>query len=1088
MSSEKKEMNDKEIIASSSKNNVKIISSKTENNDPSKDIQNLSPDKKKLNLNLLNLSNYIKNKALKSKKPSISINEDTLVYDLHFLSSDIKVKKIQYYEKILNELKKLFDNWDNKNFISYRKKINKEYEKNNNENNINNKEKNDKEDINKESNNNENKELKATSKNYDLFTIFDYIDIIKIPPSKRTMHDVFMVSNLLSNTKLGKYFKDEFDDNKEIYEKLITYCSVELQYKRYQKGQKIFNIGDLPDFFYIILYGKIDIVKPIQKKVEFTGNQYFCYLMNLKKNGDNYTYNLCLKNNTNQYFISYEEEYLMPYIYILINLEKINIDYQINFREVLSTVDIPPLKLALTERTASNNNFLRQNMKIIKNCLPYDITDDLLSKYDFIFDNKIKNEIIIYEQTKFLSLETNDYFGDSALDVKTTRNATIIASEDVDLGYLEMNSYIHNIGEEKSKLIKKKIKFLKKNFFFKKIDKTKFEKKYFGYFISTIYKKGDILFKENESPLFAYFIEEGKVELSSKQNPIEMEATIEALSEKRKDIINNEITTNKSNNNDDEKEDLLYSKLNSNFIDLKEYINKKENNKILILKKNEDIGIISFYFKCPYITDCTVVSNKAKIFKINSNYLTEILSNEPNCMSDLNKRVKHKLRLIHERFFNINNTKLLIADKKENYKLEERIKEQNDIKYNLILHKHDFINNKTLEETNEGKGTRINLSKLREMSKKTINNNNNEKNNYENSNEKLNKNIIKLVLPSMKLRKSSIFTNRINIKKKSLLETNWKNDTVNIHKIVNQSKSVLNSYIKNTNSVSFLDYNNNNTNKKINQNNLINNKDYLAERLKSNIFKSKSKSKQSSSNNSGIKKKAKNENYMDDFKKFFGSNNCLSMNNQIPLIFSKSIYNANANESNNINLKKNKIEDSNINFVRSNKNLNTNVDKFILIKSSRNYKSIINNNNSSSLYKYFKNANVKDASHKVFPLLKNNHFFSENNNSSFSIIPSTNRKEYSIKNERIISYDDKNNRHKIINKTKQFNHPYYSPAVLSKREKYKIFNNELYSSIYKENTDKMKDIKHNKNIKIFSFSSEKMNKIKNIKEKYKKLK
>ena len=1076
MSSERKEMNDKEKITSSSKNSMQILSSKTENNDTSKDAQNILSDKKKLNLNLFNLSNYIKNKVLKSKKPSISINEDTLVYDLHFFSSEIKIKKIQYYEKISSELKKLFDNLDDQNYISYRKKNNDKNSENNNKNNIFDKEKNDKSDNNKESNNNENKQLKSTSKKYDLFTIFDYIDIIKISPNKRTMRDIYMISNLLSTTKLGKYFKDEFDDNKEIYEKLITFCSVELQYKRYQKGQKIFNIGDLPDFFYIILYGKIDIVKPIQKKVEFTGNQYFRYLMDLKRTGDNYTYNLCLKNNTNYYFISNEEEHLMPYIYILINLEKINIDYQINFREVLSTVDISPLKLALTERTASNNNFLRQNMKIIKNCLPYDISDDLLSKYDFIFDNKIKNEIIIYEQTKFLSLETNDYFGDSALDVKTTRNATIIASEDTDLGYLEMNSYIHNIGEEKSKLIKKKIKFLKTNFFFKKIDKTKFEKKYFGYFISTIYKKGDILFKENDKPLFAYFIEEGKVELSSKKNPIEMEATIEALSEKRKDIISNTMTINKDNNNDDEKKDYIYTKISNNLNDLIEYINKKENNKILILKKNEDIGIISFYFKCPYITDCTVISNKAKIFKINSNYLTEILSNEPNCISDLIKRVEDKLRLIHERFFNINNTKLLIADKKENSKLEERIKEQNDIKYNLILHKHDFINNSTLEENKEGKRTRINLSKIREMSKKTINNNN-DKNNYECINEKLNKNIIKLVLPSMKLRKSSILNNRSNIKKKSFIETNWKNDSVNIHKIGNQSKSNLNSYIKNTNSLSFLNYNNNFTDKKLNQNNLINNKDYLSEKLKSNIIKSKSKSKQNSSNNSGIKKMPKNESYMDDFKKFFGSNNCLSLNNQIPLIFSKSIYNINANESNNINLKKNKNEDANINFASSIKNLNTNVDKFTLIKNSRNYKSIINNNNYSSLYKYFKNANAKGSSHKVFPLLKNNNFFSENNNSSYSIIPNTNRKEFIIKKERIISYDDKNNRQKIINKTKQFNHPYYSPAVLSKREKYKIFNNELYSNI------KIKETKNNKDMKVLSFSSEKLNKLKKLQKK-----
>ena len=53
----------------------------------------------------------------------------------------------------------------------------------------------------------------------------------------------------------------------------------------------------------------------------------------------------------------------------------------------------------------------------------------------------------------FLSLETNDYFGDSALDSKTTRNATIIASEDTDVGYLEMGLYNSNLGEEDSPIL-----------------------------------------------------------------------------------------------------------------------------------------------------------------------------------------------------------------------------------------------------------------------------------------------------------------------------------------------------------------------------------------------------------------------------------------------------------------------------------------------------------------------------------------------------------------------------------------------------------------------------------------------------------
>ena len=102
-------------------------------------------------------------------------------------------------------------------------------------------------------------------------------------------------------------------------------------------------------------------------------------------------------------------------------------------------------------------------------------------------------------------------------------------------------------------------------------------------------------------------------------------------------------------------------------------INKKQKNKIIIMKNNEDIGLISFFFECPYIANCEVISNTAKIYKIDFKYLHQILSNEKHCIYDLIKRINYKLKLFHERFFNINNTKLSIADKEETYKNKEKM-------------------------------------------------------------------------------------------------------------------------------------------------------------------------------------------------------------------------------------------------------------------------------------------------------------------------------------------------------------------------------------------------------------------------------
>ena len=104
------------------------------------------------------------------------------------------------------------------------------------------------------------------------------------------------------------------------------------------------------------------------------------------------------------------------------------------------------------------------------------------------------------------------------MDGRTTRNATIVANEETEVGYIEMPLYHAYISQEKIKLIHKRLKFLLENFFFKRITTNSFEKKYFNFFISNNYLKGDVLFNENNQSGFAYFIENGIVELSTSKS------------------------------------------------------------------------------------------------------------------------------------------------------------------------------------------------------------------------------------------------------------------------------------------------------------------------------------------------------------------------------------------------------------------------------------------------------------------------------------------------------------------------------------------------------------------------------------------
>ena len=116
--------------------------------------------------------------------------------------------------------------------------------------------------------------------NYNNTTIVT--DIFKIPPEKRTFENLLTIRNYLLKTKLYSYFKNE-DILEEAIQKLITMCSVEFEYINYNKNDFIYKSGDIPQNFYLILKGKINVLKPAYKKEIFSGLQYFTYLMDLKK-------------------------------------------------------------------------------------------------------------------------------------------------------------------------------------------------------------------------------------------------------------------------------------------------------------------------------------------------------------------------------------------------------------------------------------------------------------------------------------------------------------------------------------------------------------------------------------------------------------------------------------------------------------------------------------------------------------------------------------------------------------------------------------------------------------------------------------
>ena len=867
--------------------------------------------------------------------------------------------------------------------------------------------------------------LNISSNDLDSFyTLADYINIMKKQNNVRTMHDIYLIMHVLSKTNLSKSFRDEFN-SEEIYGKLIAFCSMELKYKKFKKGKKIFHIGDLPDYFYIILNGRVDIIKPIQVKAILTGNEYFLYLMKLLKKQDRYTYDLCIENNEINFAIDKDEEKYLPYIYIIIILAKRKTD--LFFNEIISSVNITPPELGLTKEEVMDDIFVRKNADKIKFFFPYKITTELVDKYYFIADQIFQKEVNIYHEQKFLSLGTNSYFGDSAMDSNTTRNATVVASEDTDVGYIEMKLYHAHISQEKIKLNNKKLRFFIENFFFQRINILNFEKKYFSFFIANHYTKGDIMFNENQKANFVYFIEEGIVELTTSKNIVEIQMLIKILENKRNNI--EQIFTHFRQEGEQE---MLYNNIDNNCGDLLKYINRKEKNKIIILKSNEDVGLISFFFDCPYIADCVVVSNTAKIHKIDFTYLNQIISSEKLCVYNLIKRINHKLKVYQERLFNINNTKLSIADQEETLKNKEKMDLIKDELVKIEKKKNVKRNDKSKEKENKAE-----IEKFHDICLNFYSNKINKKSDKSKKN-KLKNILNNSVLPSIRSERP-LNQNKEKYKRFSLISKLLSTrNTDKTDRIIVKNKSQINLLLKQKNKdKKFIPIRNSSGYlfKDSTKENLTNNKNLSSKLNSINAEKDENDSKE--------KRKKDKDYFLRYFKKYAINNTSLNSS----LIFNKIkiVKKDNKKEENESEIK---IYCNNYNQVSSsinNKDINKNDDLLI----SRNQK----------LSTFNSNDNIFSSSQKITSKHLNALTTIKNHKKPQKkfFINSINNEVNKNDNIQINAYTDRKNINKSIN------HPYYSPSVMFKKLRYGLF----LKHIKKEQKI---DFKSNKDFGFFHFS------------------
>ena len=472
------------------------------------------------------------------------------------------------------------------------------------------------------------------------------LNILSKPAENRNFNDIFVIKRYLLSTKIEWLFKDEFENKEESIEKLLTFFGLEMNYRLFKEGEEVFKVGDSSVYLYLIIKGKIEILKPTPEISYISGHEYFSYIMNLKNQKEDHLLNVNLEENYKQFDIDKNQLELLPAIYIHHVFELIKMKKKINFEEELALVNMTLKDLDLTHETVHSYEHLSTQ---IKEKLPF-VPPFLLNKYKFIVDKDTKKSVKLIKYTRVLILGNNEFFGESAMGENEKRNATIRVLEDSYIGYLSANLYKTNFFAEKKLAMQNKVHFLNTRFFLKYINLKRFSKKYFNLFVYEKYLHGYTLFRENEELNYVYFIEDGLVELSSTKTMLEIEIFLKGLEEKY--LLK------------DEENHLKYKALKSRTKDLEDYLNKTQKSKILIVGRNETLGIESFFYGIPYFVTAKIVSQRAKIFKISVEQLSQILNIEKDCISSLRNLVLNKAKILQKRLFSMNNTKLILLDNK----------------------------------------------------------------------------------------------------------------------------------------------------------------------------------------------------------------------------------------------------------------------------------------------------------------------------------------------------------------------------------------------------------------------------------------
>ena len=479
------------------------------------------------------------------------------------------------------------------------------------------------------------------------------------------------------NNKQKKGGKNEIEEEKEkltemYINSIISKLADNVSFEIYKQNEYVIKMNEIGDNCFILLSGKLSVLKPVEYHIELTYDEYLQYLSNLLKYQEFEIIDNVRRINQNYIDIGLVED-LKNFVksYFILKLKK-DISRLFKNNEFKKEFIDNRLKLfnLSFEDYSLNPSIINQHIEeILKGSTvkekdlsdyldniipPKDKNLEILISNPHIFEN-IKHKFTIFKYEDFLYLKPGSFFGETALDSTVhKRNATIRTEEDCVVLSLDNNIYKELLFENNRKLKSFDVVFICKNFCFNDISTIIFNKNYFSFFKLEVKAKDDIIYRQNENLSSVYFIKEGNIKLEINISMTELYNLIKYYYDK---LTNNQYIKISQAELKEIKEIYLNDKVITDVRHQSQIMREKLNTKIkfelFTSSYCDTLGLEEFFLKDKYLCSSTVISKEAKIFEIHSDSLNIIITNEKNCHNTYYNFIGSKLITLIKRLYTI---------------------------------------------------------------------------------------------------------------------------------------------------------------------------------------------------------------------------------------------------------------------------------------------------------------------------------------------------------------------------------------------------------------------------------------------------